>query len=302
MKSRHSEGMKKMYQTILEYYAPLLEDALKTCLCRIPNEIPVMREAMEYAVLGAGKRIRPVLTMEFCRACGGKAEDALPFACSLELIHSYSLVHDDLPCMDDDAIRRGKPSVHKAYGEDMALLAGDALLTYAFEWSLSQTAAAPERQLAALRILAQCAGVDGMIGGQVLDLRSEGRDITVEELRNMHRLKTGALISAACRMGVAVAGGSREEMSAAEEYANRVGLVFQVIDDILDCTSDTQTLGKPVGSDAANHKNTYATLMGIGESRALAQTLTREAIKQLDVFKDKENLIWIANMLLDRKK
>lgn len=287
---------------ILEYYAPILEEALKECLGNIPEEIPVMREAMEYAVLGAGKRIRPVLTMEFCRACGGRMEDALPFACSLELIHSYSLIHDDLPCMDNDDIRRGKPSTHKAYGEDMALLAGDALLTYAFDWALGQACSSPERQLAAVRILAASAGVNGMIGGQVLDLRSEGKAISLGELENIHRLKTGALISAACRMGVAIAGGGKREMDIAGAYAGKVGLVFQIIDDILDCTSDTQTLGKPVGSDKENNKNTYASLLGLEASRALAQKLTVEAVELTKALKDGENLAFIANMLLSRKK
>lgn len=260
----------------IDRYLPLAWDGQET-VCR----------AMRYSITDGGKRIRPVLTLEFCRLCGGEAETALPFACAVEMIHTYSLIHDDLPCMDDDEMRRGKPSCHIKFGEAYALLAGDALLTLAFETMLryADPARIPAQQtLRAARILSEEAGCSGMIGGQVIDLKSEGKQVDVDTLRTMDRLKTGALISAAARMGCAVAGADEEKLEAAGRYAAHIGLAFQIVDDILDVTGDAATLGKPVGSDRQKEKSTYVSLLGLDTCRGLVEELTQKAQAVLTPF------------------
>ena len=259
-------------------------------------------DAMRYACEGGGKRLRPVLVMEFCRLCGGDVEQAFPFAAAIEMIHSYSLVHDDLPCMDNSPLRRGKPSVHAAYGEDMALLTGDALLNAAFEVMLKPHAGvSPLATVMAAGILADGAGIGGMIGGQVIDLQSEGKDIGIETLRDLQAKKTGALIEAACRMGCAVGCGNEAHMIAARQYGQYIGAAFQVIDDILDVTATAEQLGKPVGSDAENQKNTYVSLLGLSASRELATAYTEKAIAALSVFGDHgKDLTMLAQALLER--
>lgn len=280
-----------------------VEDALPHYLPDTDTLQGVVSEAMAYACEAGGKRIRPVLLLEFCRICGGNAEDALPFACAIEMIHSYSLVHDDLPCMDNSPLRRGKPSVHVKYGEDMALLAGDALLNRAFECMLrpAQSSIAAERRLRAAFVLASASGIDGMVGGQVIDLQSENRTISMEELEALQDGKTAALIRAACVMGCVLAGADEATCLAADRFGREVGLCFQIVDDILDVVSDEQTLGKPVHSDEENTKNTYVSLMGLDAARALAQERTAKALEALERFGDAgQGLRHLAQALLNR--
>lgn len=265
-------------------------------------------EAMRYSLLDGGKRIRPLLVLEFCRVCGGDPQKALPFACALEMIHTYSLIHDDLPCMDNDDMRRGRPSNHKAFGEDLALLAGDALLTLAFDTMLSpktieQVGAEPAAQAAG--VLARAAGPHGMVGGQVIDLASEGHQVPLETLQTMDECKTGALILAAAEMGCILAGASEEQKQAAKQYASAIGLAFQIVDDILDVTGTTKDLGKKAGSDAENQKSTYVTLMGLEQARQTVHSLTQKAIDALNIFEDqevKQELAELAKFLASRNR
>lgn len=275
----------------------------------LPEEAIIQADlihAMRYSLLGEGKRIRPILVLEFCRLCGGEEEAALPFACAVEMIHTYSLIHDDLPCMDDDDMRRGRPSNHKVFGEDIALLAGDALLTMAFEAMLSGEAvrlAGAERAAKAAGYLARAAGAYGMVGGQVIDLMSEGRAISLETLKKMDENKTGALILASAQMGCVLAGAGDGQIRAAESYARAIGLAFQIVDDILDVTGDTQTLGKPAGSDSENNKSTYVSLMGLENASKTVDELTAKAVEALGCFgAEAEYLTEFAKKLAVRKK
>ena len=268
----------------------------------LPQSDDIVSEAMKYSVRNGGKRIRPVLTLEFCKACGAEPEKALPFACAVEMIHTYSLIHDDLPCMDDDDYRRGKPSCHIAYGEANALLAGDALLTLAFETVVKADVPA-ENVVRAVKELSYSAGILGMVGGQVLDLQNENKALTLGELEQIHNLKTGELIRVACVLGCIAAGADEEKIKAAEAYAKGIGLTFQIVDDILDVTSDAETLGKPIGSDAENQKTTYVSLLGIEKSKEVAAELTKKAKEVLAVYDENtEALSELADNLLIRKK
>ena len=276
----------KTANDLFEAYLPPIEEGLNRFLpaeTAGDPECAALYRAMHYAVMGGGKRIRPVLVLEFCRLCGGEISAALPFACALEMIHSYSLIHDDLPCMDNDDMRRGKPSVHKAFGEATALLAGDALLNCAFETALSADSVPAGTALSAARCLAEQAGEFGMIGGQMIDLASEGKRVGLDVLRRMDRGKTVALIRAACRMGC-ILGGGEEHLPAADAFAENVGLAFQVRDDVLDVTGDAALLGKPVGSDAANEKSTYVALLGLQRVEQLTEEMTLAAQKALEPF------------------
>ena len=268
----------------LQRYTAEIDAALQALLPR--NTQSAVCRAMRYSVAAGGKRIRPVLLLESCRLCGGDPKDALPFACALELIHTYSLIHDDLPCMDDDDLRRGRPSCHKQFGEATALLAGDALLTHAFalcaESGLAQTA--PDRALRAVGLLSRLAGVDGMVGGQEIDLQSEGKAIPLDRLQTMDKLKTGALIRAACEIGAVLADAQEANRRALVQYAEALGQAFQIVDDILDVTSDAKTLGKPIGSDAENQKSTYVSLLGLSGAQAAAKRCTEEAVAALAAF------------------
>lgn len=268
----------------------------------LPKSGDIVSEAMKYSVRNGGKRIRPMLTLEFCKACGAEPEKALPFACAVEMIHTYSLIHDDLPCMDDDDYRRGKPSCHIAFGEANALLAGDALLTLAFETAVKADIAA-ENVVRAVKELSYSAGILGMVGGQVLDLQNENKALTLSELEQIHNLKTGELIRVACVLGCVAAGADEEKIKSAEAYAKGIGLTFQIVDDILDVTSDAETLGKPIGSDAENQKTTYVSLLGIEKSKEVAAELTRKAKAALAVYDENtEALSLLADNLLIRKK
>lgn len=275
-----------------------LEDYMNVVLSGTAGQRKVA-EAMRYSLSAGGKRIRPALTIEFCRVCGGDPEAAVPVACALEMIHTFSLIHDDLPCMDDDDMRRGKPSCHVAFGEPTALLAGDALLNLAYETVCGGSLSA-EIKIALIAELAKATGVNGMIGGQVIDTAFEGK-MTESMLLDMYSMKTGALLKAACRMGCIAAGAADEKIAAAGLYAEKLGLAFQIIDDILDVTGDEKLLGKPVGSDSGNEKETFVSLNGIENSRKTAQTLTDEALNALKAFENTEFLNELTLFLLKRE-
>lgn len=290
-----------MLQKRLKEYSALVEAGLDRLFPQEDCRHSRIFEACRYSLLAGGKHIRAALLLEFYRLCGGKVEDALAFACGLEMIHTYSLVHDDLPCMDNDDFRRGKPSNHKVYGETMATLAGDALLNRAFEVMLEQETVPAACAMKAAACISRCSGVYGMIGGQVQDLSMEGRPATLEELREMVSLKTGALIRAACEAGVLLAGGDEIRRKAAEDYAAAVGLAFQIQDDILDVVGDQALLGKAIGSDAANEKTTFVSVYGLEACRGMVRDLTLEAQAAADVFDDSEFLKELAEYLAQRK-
>lgn len=259
-------------------------------------------DAMRYSLLAGGKRIRPLLLVKFCEISGGDRTAALPAACGIEMLHTYSLIHDDLPCMDNDDLRRGKPTCHKMFGETNAVLAGDALQSAAYCAVLSAPAA-PERTAAMAKTLAFAAAEQGMCGGQYLDTSKEGLPVTEAELYEIHRLKTGALLRAACVMGVQCAGGTPEQVSAAEEYAMNLGLAFQIRDDVLDTISTEDELGKTIGSDAAEKKTTFVSLHGIEECGRLVHLHTEKAkAAAAGHFADTEFLCWLADLLADRRK
>lgn len=264
----------------LETYANLTQEALERFLPDNGNEDTVT-SAMRYSLLGGGKRLRAALALAFCNALGGKQDNAIVFACALEMVHAYSLIHDDLPCMDDDDMRRGRPSCHIAFGEPVALLAGDGLLTKAFE-TLSYSQLPPAQIVQAVGILAKAAGHLGMIGGQRLDLENETITASIERVEQTNRLKTGALISAAVALGCIAAGADAKTRGFAECYAQHIGAAFQITDDILDCTSSQEELGKPIGSDAQNHKTTYVSMYGIEEARTIAEHRIEQAKQALD--------------------
>jgi farnesyl diphosphate synthase len=263
-------------------------------------------DAMRYAVLDGGKRLRPLLVLAAGEAVGGHAEAALRAACAVELIHAYSLVHDDLPCMDNDVLRRGKPTVHVRFGEAGALLAGDALQALAFELLTPEGSSIPPSVQAALcRLLARAAGSRGMAGGQAIDLASVGIALTQDELRHMHRLKTGALLRGSVEMGAACGGAlAPRSLAALRDYGAAVGLAFQVVDDILDVTADSATLGKTAGKDAASDKPTYVSLLGLDGARAEARGLLAQALDALDrcALADTQALRALAHMVVDRDR
>lgn len=262
-------------------------------------------QAMRYSALAGGKRLRPVLTMEFCRSVGGDPNAALPFACALEMIHTYSLIHDDLPCMDDDDLRRGKPTNHKVYGEGMAVLAGDSLLTYAFETAARKadlSVLTAQQVVEAIGVLAHEAGYYGMIGGQVLDLAAEHQTLEYDALVNLQDKKTGGLIRAAAEMGCILGQATEVQREAAKTYANRLGLAFQIQDDILDIEGDEKIFGKPIGSDEKSGKSTFPGLIGIEKCREMVRDLTDEAISAVQTLPQSAFLIELAESLVGRKK
>ena len=241
-------------------------------------------ESMKYSLMAGGKRLRPILVMAAADAVGAKGTDYLTTGCAMEMIHTYSLIHDDLPAMDDDDYRRGKLTNHKVYGAGMATLAGDALLTLAFEVMLRQQGVSADTLVQVVREISTAAGPDGMVGGQALDMESEDKQISMETMKNIHLGKTGALFRAAIRSG-AILGGAREEaLAALTVYADNFGLAFQITDDILDVIGDESVIGKPVGSDEKNHKSTYVTLTSLEEAQKLAQDAVDTAIDALKIF------------------
>lgn len=263
-------------------------------------------EAMKYSLMAGGKRIRPILCMAGTEAAGGDAENALPAACALEMIHTYSLIHDDLPAMDNDALRRGKPTCHMAFDEATAILAGDALLTLAFQTLSSIEISGADQAamwLRVIQLISHAAGYCGMIQGQMMDIASEGSQLTVAELQSMHRLKTGALIEASVCSGAVLSGLNSTQIQMLERYAQNIGLAFQVTDDILNVEGDPVMMGKAVGTDKLRNKSTYPSLLGLQESKKFAKKLVKNALKAIESFDHRaEPLRAIANYIITRKK
>lgn len=262
----------------LSYYSSLADQKLAELLQESGNA-PILAESMGYSVFSGGKRIRPALCMAACELTGGKPEDALYAACAVELIHTYSLIHDDLPAMDNDDLRRGRPTNHKVFGEAVAILAGDAMVTIAFE--LLARDARPALVAALVRELAQSSGPEGMIGGQVLDIDGENQNLALPQLQRLHRMKTGALLKASCRMGAIAAGCTEKQLAAVSDYGRHLGLAFQIVDDVLDVTATAEQMGKATGKDAAKGKNTYPSLLGLDASRAQAATELTASLESL---------------------
>lgn len=256
-------------------------------------------DSMEYSLLAGGKRLRPVLAMEFCRMCGGQWQQAAPFAAAVEMIHTYSLIHDDLPSMDNDDFRRGRPTNHKVYGEAMAILAGDALLTDAFMIASTAQLADPKDMAFAIGMLAECAGSMGMVGGQVLDIGSEERELTEQEVIDIQTRKTGALINAACVLGAIAGGGTEAQIDAAAKFAAGLGMAFQVRDDMLDVIGTQEEMGKGIGTDVK--KNTFVRLYGLEKCEELVQRYTQYAVESLAAFEGTDFVVGLAKSLTDRR-
>ena len=285
---------KSQYDQYLQY----IENYLGECFQdNAPQQ--ALFDSMRYSLLAGGKRLRPILVFDFCRMCGGDWKAAAPFAAAVEMIHTYSLIHDDLPCMDNDDFRRGKLTNHKVYGEAMAVLAGDALLTAAFS-QLAKASFSAEVRIKAVEILSECAGELGMVGGQVLDISSQQRQCTYDDVVNIQSRKTGALIIAACLLGVLAGGGKAQQMDAANCFASQLGMAFQIRDDMLDVIGNAEILGKAVGVD--DLKNTLVQLYGINYCNQLVQELTKQAIAVLDEnFSSIEFMRELATWLTERK-
>lgn len=280
-----------------------VENQLKNELLANPSLEGRLAEAMEYSLMAGGKRVRPMLLMAAADAVGGDGDKFLTSACAIEMIHTYSLIHDDLPAMDNDDYRRGKLTNHKVYGDGMAILAGDALLTLAFEVLLRQEGVSDAVKLSVVREFSVAAGQSGMVGGQALDLESEGKRIDLKTLQKLHMGKTGALFRAAIRSGAILAGADSEQLAALTSYADKFGLAFQITDDILDVTGDEAVIGKPVGSDERNDKSTYVTLTSLDKARELAQKTVDEAVASLSPLGDKASFLReLVESLLKRKK
>ena len=281
-------------------YRTFIEDYLKQVYPQFRSEPQAqLFDAMEYSLLAGGKRLRPVFVMDFCRMCGGDWRKAAPFAAALEMIHTYSLIHDDLPCMDNDDFRRGRPTNHKVFGETMAILAGDALLTDAFLVASSIQLPDPSQMGLAISVLAQNAGSLGMVGGQVLDIQSEQRELTEQEVIDIQSRKTGALINAACVLGVIAGGGDMIKIESAATFAGALGMAFQIRDDMLDVIGTQEEMGKGVGTDES--KNTFVKLYGLTKCEELVQRYTNTAIEALSVFDDNSFMISLARSLTDRR-
>ncbi len=289
----------------LAQYAGMIEKGLDRLLPLTGLGQDEVIEAMRYSALGGGKRLRGAFVLEFCRISGGDVAAALPYACAIEMVHAYSLIHDDLPCMDNDDLRRGKPSCHKAFGEATALLAGDGLLNRAFEVALAETSVSSLGAQTAVRLareLADAAGVFGMIGGQCIDLAYDGRVPDLETLGGLIALKTGALIRVSCRMGCIAGGAEEEKLAAGDTFAARLGLAFQIRDDMLDVEGDAAVLGKAVHADERQGKTTYPALLGMDTCRREVKRLTEEAVAALEVFEDRAFLTDLAWSLASRLK
>ena len=290
-------------KTLIKETAAKVEARLNELL---PGEdvAPVtLHKAMRYSIFAGGKRIRPLLCLEAAKACGGSADAALNAACALEALHTYTLIHDDLPCMDNDEMRRGRPTCHRQFGEANALLAGDGLLTYAFEITAQNKYVTDLCAASAVVALAKAAGGFGMVGGQVIDLIGETRELDFETLLRLHRLKTGAMIKVSALLGCMAAGLSKGDMKslAATDYAEKIGLVFQIIDDILDVTGDEKLLGKACGNDAAHNKTTFMTYFSPEGARQYAGELTDRAVASIHKYPGSERLCALAYFLLDRE-
>ena len=291
------------YATQYQEYLARVNRALETACDEFLPETSEVCRAARYSLLGGGKRIRAVLVLAVCDMLNGDAAAAEQFAAAVEMLHCYSLIHDDLPCMDNDDMRRGKPSSHIKFGEANALLAGDSLLTFAFQTAGEAKDIPADAVAKAVSLLARAAGCAGMIAGQVQDLENENKTVSVDDLRSVDVLKTGELIRCACQLGCIAAGTDDKKLEAARVYAENLGIAFQIVDDILDVTSDEATLGKPIGSDAENCKNTYVSLLGLEKAQKIAAELTDKAIDALKIFGDEaEFLISLSEKLLSRNK
>lgn len=290
---------KTAFDAQYQEYLAAIEDDLNSLFAE-KHHWADLYEAMRYSVLSGGKRLRPVMTLEFARLCGLDWHKAVPVGCALELVHTYSLIHDDLPCMDDDDLRRGKPTNHKVYGETLAVLAGDALQPEAFRLILTAPGLAPDRRAACALVLAEAAGADGMVAGQVLDTLHAPK--TEAELTEVHRLKTGAMIAGACRMGVAAAGGGDALDQAARAYAEELGLAFQIRDDLLDVVGDEATFGKPIGSDKEEGKVTFVDLLGVDGCDAAVRAATKRAEDAVAALDADGFLSALASSLAERKQ
>ena len=283
-----------------ETYRSYIEAYLANYICQ-HADLPQKQlfDAMGYSLLAGGKRLRPVFVFDFCRMCGGDWQKDAPFAAALEMIHTYSLIHDDLPCMDNDDFRRGRPTNHKVFGEGIAVLAGDALLTDAFALAASADLQDPKQLSLAITVLAENAGSLGMVGGQVLDIMSEERELTEQEVLDIQSRKTGALINAACVLGAIAGGGREEQIQAAASFAGLLGLAFQIRDDMLDVIGTKEEMGKGVGTDA--QKNTFVRLYGLQKCEELVQKYTGAAIDALQIFEDRAFMTDLAKSLTDRR-
>ncbi len=287
---------------LLKEQIDFIDGYLDKYLEKKDNPQSIIYDAMRYSVFAGGKRLRPILMLNVCKMCGGDTDEVIPFACALEMIHTYSLIHDDLPAMDNDDLRRGMPTSHKKFGEATAILAGDALLNKAFEVVSSYKGKQTERAMKAINILSVSSGTEGMIGGQIVDMLSEGKTITLDELRYLHLNKTGAIIRSACVIGAVMAGASEEEIKAVDRFAQNLGIAFQIQDDILDVTGTEEELGKPIGSDAEENKNTYVSLTGLEKSKELAEEYSDSAKKSLDIFGSKADFLkQFTDYLTDRR-
>lgn len=293
--------MNKKYS--MNDYRQLIENRLEQFfLIPSQNKMHGFSEAARYSLLAGGKRIRAILVLEFCRICGGNPENALDVACAVEMLHTYSLIHDDLPCMDNDDLRRGKPTNHIVFGECIATLAGDVLQAEAFG-TILRSALPPSEKLRCATLLANAVGFDGMCGGQYLDMLGEGTILTSQELDDINSKKTGALLSASCAMGAAAAGASSEQEEAAARFGMSIGLAFQIRDDMLDSLSSVEELGKPIGSDKMEQKNTYMALLGKETCEQVIVKLTNEAVDCLSrSFVETEFLEGLASELARRNK
>lgn len=286
----------------LKKYTDIVDKQLDKYLDPKDNPQGIIYEAMRYSVFAGGKRLRPVLMLLTCEMCGGDINEVLPFACALEMIHTYSLIHDDLPAMDNDDLRRGKPTSHKQFGEATAILAGDALLNKAFEVVSQYSGNNSDRAIKAINILAVSSGTEGMIGGQIVDMQSEGRKITLDELRYLHLNKTGAIIRSACKIGAVMSGADSVKIKAVDEFSKNLGIAFQIQDDILDVTGTEAELGKPIGSDAEEGKNTYVSLLGLQKSKDMSEEYSKKAKQALDIFGEKANTLKeLTDYLTDRR-
>ena len=284
----------------------LIIEACLEKMIRNSQSSPPLVKAMAYSLMAGGKRIRPVLCLAACEAVGGSPQDALTAACALEMIHTYSLIHDDLPAMDDDELRRGKATCHIAFDEATAILAGDALLTLAFE-VLSSVPPTDQNQAAqwlrVIQLISQAAGFRGMVQGQMLDIASEGRNLTADELKTMHRLKTGALIEASLACGALLGGADQRQTDLLNSYARKIGLAFQVADDILNVEGNPELMGKSTGTDSLREKSTYPSVLGIQASKECAEKLVQESLQDLDSFDKKADpLRSIARYIIERKR
>ena len=285
--------LSKAYRSYIEEYLESIYAEFKD----LPQK--QLFEAMEYSLLAGGKRLRPIFVFDFCRMCGGDWHEAAPFAAAIEMIHTYSLIHDDLPSMDNDDFRRGRPTNHKVYGEAMAILAGDALMTDAFMIAASAQLPNPGDMATAIALIAECAGSMGMVGGQVLDIQAENRECSVQEVLDIQNRKTGRLISAACALGAIAGGANEEQFDAACKFAAGLGLAFQIRDDMLDVIGTQEEMGKGVGTDST--KNTFVRLYGLEKCEELVQTYTNYALEALDVFENNEFMKELALSLTERR-